>query len=618
MNLVTHRQKLIKLADRSEHGWRVVKEYESDSLAENEDDEKRIVKAEKAAASAAAAKKKKVAVRPAVPNPGRMLAPQQQFKTNWPTRARSFSYQPAGPSSSRPFTSSRPIGPCFRCSEMGHLQSSCPKLAAPQYPQFSCTEVDGWGEHPSESNDTFVDMSARYCEASEHGVETVRVKGRLKQHLPYWRDVLNPSTYILDIIENGYRLPFVSMPPTYSASNHSSTRNNVEFVTESVSELVKNGCARLVAQNQLFCKFKYEDFRTALDYFEEDAYLFTFDLKSGYHHIDIHVEHQSYLGFQWKDQFYVFTVLPFGLSTACYIFTKVLRPVVKHIRALGIRLVLYLDDGLVSVKASETHSISVSRLVEEIITKAGLVINREKSKFTPSKQAAWLGFDIDLALGEIRVSRDKLHTLKILLHSINEETLIPVRVIASIVGKIISMSLVLGDIARLRTRCLYSVILSRSSWSDHVMIMPEARDELSFRVNNIDSFNGRKVWRAPAAVPVVYSDASDTGFGSYTVAHGDDIAHGQWTPLESHKSSTWRELRAVTLTLGAFAPRLSDHRVGSGKEELQAEAIAIFKLAAHYNILIEPEWLPREQNEVADYLSRIVDYDDWGLSIAAF
>uniref|UniRef100_A0A1X7VSD4 Uncharacterized protein n=1 Tax=Amphimedon queenslandica TaxID=400682 RepID=A0A1X7VSD4_AMPQE len=51
--------------------------------------------------------------------------------------------------------------------------------------------------------------------------------------------------------------------------------------------------------------------------------------------------------------------------------------------------------------------------------------------------------------------------------------------------------------------------------------------------------------------------------------------------------------------------------VGSGKEELQAEAIAIFKLAAHYNILIEPEWLPREQNEVADYLSRIVDYDDW-------
>ena len=49
MKLVIHRQKLIKMADRSENGWRVVKEYESDSLAENEEDEKRIAKAEKAA-----------------------------------------------------------------------------------------------------------------------------------------------------------------------------------------------------------------------------------------------------------------------------------------------------------------------------------------------------------------------------------------------------------------------------------------------------------------------------------------------------------------------------------------------------------------------------------------
>ena len=127
MNLVTHRQKLIKLADRSEHGWRVVKEYESDSLAKNEDDEKRIMKAQ------------------LQPRIRKLLsvAPQQQFKTNWHNRARSFSYQPAGSFTSRPFASSRPIGPCFRCGEMGHLQSSCPKVAAPQYPQFSYTEVDG-------------------------------------------------------------------------------------------------------------------------------------------------------------------------------------------------------------------------------------------------------------------------------------------------------------------------------------------------------------------------------------------------------------------------------------------------------------------------------------------
>ena len=43
------RQKLIQLADQSEFGWDAVKEYETDELAENDDDAKRLEKAEKSA-----------------------------------------------------------------------------------------------------------------------------------------------------------------------------------------------------------------------------------------------------------------------------------------------------------------------------------------------------------------------------------------------------------------------------------------------------------------------------------------------------------------------------------------------------------------------------------------
>ena len=70
--------------------------------------------------------------------------------------------------------------------------------------------------------------------------------------------------------------------------------------------------------------------------FEKDKFLFKFDLKSGYHHVDIYPEHQKYLGFKWDSNghvnYYVFTVLPFGLSTACYLFTKLMRPLVRHWR----------------------------------------------------------------------------------------------------------------------------------------------------------------------------------------------------------------------------------------------------------------------------------------------
>ena len=43
--LIHRRQKLIKIADRSKDGWRVVEEYKSDDLASNSEDEKRLRKA---------------------------------------------------------------------------------------------------------------------------------------------------------------------------------------------------------------------------------------------------------------------------------------------------------------------------------------------------------------------------------------------------------------------------------------------------------------------------------------------------------------------------------------------------------------------------------------------
>ena len=38
--------------------------------------------------------------------------------------------------------------------------------------------------------------------------------------------------------------------------------------------------------------------------------------------------------------------LPFGISTGPYIFTKVLRPLIRYWRLQAIRIVVYLDDGL--------------------------------------------------------------------------------------------------------------------------------------------------------------------------------------------------------------------------------------------------------------------------------
>ena len=68
--------------------------------------------------------------------------------------------------------------------------------------------------------------------------------------------------------------------------------------------------------------------------FQKDDYLFSFDPKSGYHHVDIQNQHQKYLGYAWDMghglQHYMFKHLHFSLAITCFIFTKLLRPLVKY------------------------------------------------------------------------------------------------------------------------------------------------------------------------------------------------------------------------------------------------------------------------------------------------
>ena len=85
-----------------------------------------------------------------------------------------------------------------------------------------------------------------------------------------------------------------------------------------------------------------------------------------------------------------------------------------------------------------------------------------------------------------------------------------------------------------------------------------------------------------------------------------------------------REILAVKNVLQSFAPKLAvlcvkwhtDNQnvariIESG---LQSEAKPIFDTCFHHDISFEPELVPRSRNEQADYLSRIVDFDDWSVS----
>ena len=137
-----------------------------------------------------------------------------------------------------------------------------------------------------------------------------------------------------------------------------------------------------------------------------------------------------------------------------------------------------------------------------------------------------------------------------------------VRWLASAVGQIISMSLVIGPVARLHTRTLYTVINMRCSWADRLLLSDEAREDLAFWKSCLSYFNGQSIWFLPGVTRVVYSDASSSGYGGcHVVEVGLEVAHGQWSEYEASLSSTWRDLKAVAQVLCAFSCKLSGHRV---------------------------------------------------------
>lgn len=171
-----------------------------------------------------------------------------------------------------------------------------------------------------------------------------------------------------------------------------------------------------------------------------------------------------------------------------------------------------------------------------------------------------MGFEIDLQRGCVRVPESKILKLKGLLKGVNRSNGIRARYLASLTGKIMSMSLALGPVARLMTRAMYAMLESRVNW-DMLLWTEEAWEELQFWTGSLKSYNAQPIRYQPSAIRVVYSDASDVGFGGYVVEHGPLVAHGSWTANEAQQSSTWRELVAVSRVLESVNRALCGQRV---------------------------------------------------------
>ena len=155
----------------------------------------------------------------------------------------------------------------------------------------------------------------------EQNQTNIIVNGRLKQNIEFWRNI-GANSFVLDVIENGYKIPFYSCPPKMMLKNNKSALSNAEFVVEAIADLFKRGlvvkCNSLPRANPLSVSVqsngkkmlildlslvnkhiwkvsvKYEDMKVAFMYLNKNDWMVKWDIHSAYHHVSINDLHTDF------------------------------------------------------------------------------------------------------------------------------------------------------------------------------------------------------------------------------------------------------------------------------------------------------------------------------------
>ena len=145
---------------------------------------------------------------------------------------------------------------------------------------------------------------------------------------------------------------------------------------------------------------------------------------------------------------------------------------------------VHLDDGIVAVEGKEA-ALRASESVKEDLSKTGFVTHIGKSHWDSTRSINMARFSARPRRGKIKIPKAKLVGQQTILGNVKVEEKVSAKYLASLLGKIMALSIVVGPVARHMTRNLHAVLNSRTSWFQKLDILPEAKDELMF---------GRKVF----------------------------------------------------------------------------------------------------------------------------
>lgn len=480
----------------------------------------------------------------------------------------------------------------------------------------------------------------------------------LAKHVLKWI-AIGASDQILEWVLHGVILPIDASVPSFALPNHKLSKAQEQFINQELKELLaaglirqvsekphcvsplgcvdkKSGSFRLIADLREFNKysepgkFVNEGIDTVVEIVKPRDFGITVDLKSGFFHVPVHESSQTYLGFEWKGQFYVWCVLPFGYCGSPYYFNKFLRPVVTYLREQGLRVSIYVDDFI--ALACENKINDQKLFLLQTLEELGWHVNFSKSMLTPSQTIPYIGYIVDTASDEypiIRIPKCRIYKLRKDIGRVLKNSQVSARVLARVLGQCVSMTKAILP-AKLLLRNAYRVLATKSSWDSLVTLDNPSRADLEWWRSAVDQWNGRIL--LPQHIEAqISTDSSNTGWGAY---YKGSKAVGFWNKRMSMTSINYRELMAVMCAIKSFKDSLKgknvqvlsdnittvaylNHLGGPGRDLTELTS-AIWMETYEAGITLTARYLQGSRNIEADQLSRVSPMYEWKLNPGVF
>ncbi|KAJ1135528.1 hypothetical protein NDU88_001967 [Pleurodeles waltl] len=377
-------------------------------------------------------------------------------------------------------------------------------------------------------------------------------------------------------------------------------------------------------------KFKMLTLAQVLLMLNEGDWMVSVDLQDAYFHVPIVKSHRKYLRFVVGSQHYQFAVLPFGLTSAPRVFTKVMAVVAAHLRKREVAVFPYLDDWLIKAKSPEIV-LSHLRMTTQLLFDLGFSVNVPKSHLEPSQRLLFIGAVLDTTRFRAYPPPQRVRDIQALIPLFQRGAAVPVLKVLRLLGLFASCILLVTH-AHWHMRALQWCL--RRQWFQHkgdlrdsIKISRDAVADLHWWTVDSNLSQG-KPFSLPPPVATVISDASTLGWEAHL---GDLEIKSRWSPVEQMLHINLLELRAVRLALKAFLPSLRGQSVqiltdntttmwyinkqgGVGSYLLCREALRLWCWAQDHQICLMANHLAGVLNVRADVLSRHFSLDhEWRL-----